>query len=128
VFIAAIVLAALGLSLVSVLARAGSRHDADRTAAAEIAPNAYAQTWPKTYDVTTCAEFLGAMSDQQRLAAGADLLVAERLKGDSVDMPDHSMITAFVSTLRTACPAAPEQSLAAAGANLYRADRDRYRR
>jgi hypothetical protein len=123
--IALAVLATLVLGLVAVLARTGGPGSDSRTPPAEIS---YAQTWPKAYEATTCADFLDAMTSQQRAAAGADLLVSARVKGDSAGMPSDALIADFTAGLRNACPIAPDLSVSGAADALYARHRDRFRR
>jgi hypothetical protein len=64
----------------------------------------YAQTWHKDYSNTSCSEWSGQMSEQQRFAASADMLTAARNKMDGGSgVPNDSLIDEFTAGLDTVC-------------------------
>jgi hypothetical protein len=127
VVIVALVVLTVGLSVGGLVLRHDRPADGGRTAAAEPGDR-YAQTWPKAYDATSCDEFLHAMSDRQQFAAAADLLVRERIKGDSPGMPAEDLIEAFRAGLAQLCAAAPELGVTGTATSYYGSERERFRR
>ncbi|MFF7681443.1 hypothetical protein ACFZA2_01690 [Microbacterium sp. NPDC007973] len=76
---------------------------ADGTAA-ESAPSKYEQTWSSPYSETTCAEWAGEMTRQQRFAAAADILAAAWARiEDSDRFPPDSLIQRFQAGVDSAC-------------------------
>lgn len=87
----------------------------------------YDQSWSKSYDTTTCSEWLEEMSSQQRFAAAADMLTGARNKGDGGSgLPADDLIRQFESGLDNAC-VIPTATLAETAAALYLTDRERFR-
>ena len=74
------------------------------TSTADDLGNKYAQTWERSYSETTCADWTGEMTAQQKFAAAADILVAAwtKIEGSS-QFPDDSMINEFRDGIGTAC-------------------------
>lgn len=97
------------------------------SAASPTTPGKYEQTWPRSYSETTCQEWSGAMSAEQRLAAAADMLTGARNKGDGgTGLPPDSLIRTFELGVTTAC-VIPSASVAEVGAGLYLTERARFR-
>lgn len=90
----------------------------------------YTQTWAKSYSATTCEEWAGSMTADQRRVAAADMLTGARNKGDGgTGLPSTSLIATFQSGVSTACSAAGASSLSISevGATLYLLERERFR-
>ncbi len=89
----------------------------------------YEQTWPKSYKDTSCSEWTFSMTEQQRLAAAADILLAVRRTDDSsVGLPSDAMITDFGSGISNVCEVEIVQSwsLAEMAATVYLTERQRF--
>jgi hypothetical protein len=91
------------------------------------ADDKYEQTWPKSYSSTTCREWNGEMTTDQRWTAAADMLTGARNKGDGGQgVPPDSLVDEFMGGITTAC-VVPDMSLAEVGAGLYLTERARFR-
>jgi hypothetical protein len=87
----------------------------------------YAQTWPKAYSDTTCAEWNGEMTSGQKFAAAADMLSGARDKGDGgTGVAPDDLITEFQDGVTNAC-VIDTATLAETGASLYLTERERFR-
>lgn len=64
----------------------------------------YAQTWARSYSVTTCTDWLKYMMESQKFAAAADILTSARNKIDGgADLPADALIREFEFGITTAC-------------------------
>lgn len=82
-------------------------------------PDKYTQTWPKNYAQTTCEEWSESMSESQRFAAAADMLVGARSKDGGSGLPSDALVIQFAGDVSEACSAEVGLSLAEAGAATY---------
>ncbi len=82
-------------------------------------PDKYAQTWPQRYSDTTCSEWLDSMSEPQRFAAAADMLVGARSRDGSRTLPDDSVITSFQGDIGEACTASRPLAITEVAATIY---------
>lgn len=81
----------------------------------------YTQTWPTSYGRTTCADWSGSMTAQQRFAAAADILTAT-----SSEVPSDDLANRLVADISEACsaPAATTQTLTDVSAAVTLLDPD----
>lgn len=92
----------------------------------------FQQTWTKSYDQTDCADWVGAMTQDQQWAAAADMLTGARNKGDGGSgVPSDGLITAFKADITTACEgeiqASGSDDIATIGASVYLVGRETYK-
>lgn len=79
----------------------------------------YLQTWEHPYSHTTCADWSGRMTSQQRFAAAADMLTGARNKGDGGrGLPPDSLISEFEAGVTNVC-VEPTMTITDAAVGLY---------
>ena len=71
----------------------------------------FKQTWTKSYDATTCADWRDVMDNHQRFVAAGDFLITLRKKDGNGDLPPDEMIGAFALDMSDMC-AAPAGQIA----------------
>lgn len=91
-------------------------------------PEKYKQTWAKSYRATTCTDWQGQMTAEQRWAAAADMLTGARSKDGSDDLPPDELVDTFEAGVTTVCstPSMDTLNLAEVGATLYLTERARF--
>jgi hypothetical protein len=66
----------------------------------------YEQTWDTAYSSTTCTQFAGEMTDDERFAMAADMITgAATDKNPDAGLPPDSLVKDVVSQMSTACEA-----------------------
>lgn len=123
-----ILLGSLGILVIIALATSGGDGGSgDPGGATGGNTDRYTQTWTKPYSSTTCNEWLGSMTGQQRFAAAADMLTRARNTGDGgTGLPPDSLILSFQSDVSEACSAQGSMSVAEVGASVYLIGRSMY--
>lgn len=87
----------------------------------------YDQTWRKDYGSTNCGEWLGEMTNDERFAGGADMLVsAWGVDGTEGELPTDNVVDSFVDDISTACEAGDDLVLNETAVGIYLIDKDRY--
>lgn len=88
----------------------------------------YTQTWRQPYESTTCAQWASEMTDAQRFAAAADMLVGAReVWGEPKKLPSDALINAVAADVSDTCTAAPKTwSISELAATMFITDKDRY--
>ena len=86
----------------------------------------YDQTWTTSYSSTTCGQWLGEMTEQQRWAAAADMLLGARSKDGDADLPPDDLVTAFGSGIANVCEVESSVSITDVAVELYLAERSRF--
>lgn len=85
----------------------------------------YDQTWSKAYNSTTCAELKGSMTQQQRWAMAADMLVGARKADGITAMPSDDLVNAFTGDTLEACTI-DSATVTDIGGSLYAIGRAQY--
>ena len=80
--------------------------------------------WPKTAADTTCADWSTQMSQSQREALGAAILLALRSDDGAVSMPRDEVIKAYVTAIGDTCAQNPDAKISTVGATLYNLSKD----
>lgn len=87
------------------------------------AADKYTQTWTKEYKVTSCSEWLGEMTDDQRRVAAADILTAARNKiSGGSGLPSDGLIADFQRNINIACEGSDEVTILEAAYFVYNYD------
>lgn len=87
---------------------------------------AYVQTWERSYSDTNCAQWKHEMTEQERFAGAADILVSAWQKFDSsADFPSDSLIRQFRNSISLAC-ANPAHSVSDVAYAVYVGEADTY--
>jgi hypothetical protein len=80
----------------------------------------YVQTWSKSYDRTSCAEWSARMTDRQRWTAALDMLKNARAADDAFAVvPSDRSVDRFRRGVDARCGAAVTDTVAGAGARVY---------
>ena len=97
VLLAVVVVAVISLAI-------GLTSSKGRSAGGSDAADKYRQTWTQSYSDTTCREWFGEMTADQRFAAAADILASARNKIDGASgLPPDSLIDEFADGLDNVC-------------------------
>ena len=72
-----------------------------------VAASKYDQTWPADYNVTTCADWSGKMTEHQRFVAAGDQVFGARKSWDVQALPSDALISKFESAMTVACASEP---------------------
>jgi hypothetical protein len=65
----------------------------------------FKQTWSKSYDETTCTDWLDLMDNHQRFVAAGDQLIVLRKRDGNGELPPDDMIGAFALSMSDICRA-----------------------
>lgn len=82
----------------------------------------YQQSWPTPYSSTTCGDYLTAMSEQQRWALAADMLVGARKVDGLTALPADATVDRFEQDMATACEPIATAKTTEIGASVYLVD------
>jgi len=75
--------------------------------------------WPKTAGDTSCAEWTSQMTNDQRQALGAAMLIALRANDGGTIRPRDDVMTAYAKAVGDVCATTPEATVSAVGATIY---------
>lgn len=75
--------------------------------------------WPKIAAETTCAEWTTQMTDVQREAMGAAMLLALRAYDGSSVRPPEEMLDAFGDAVGDVCATTPAEKVSSVAATIY---------
>lgn len=78
----------------------------------------YGQTWQAPYEQTTCGEWFSQMSEHERWAATADMLVGARSVWKIDNMPSDSLIDTFEADISLGCEPIASVTIADTGTTL----------
>ena len=80
--------------------------------------------WPKTAAETTCTEWSSQMTEAQRQALGAAILLALRASHGGTVAPRDAVIRAYVTAIGDTCRENPDAKISTVGATLYNLSKD----
>ena len=80
--------------------------------------------WPKTAGETTCSEWTGQMTSDQRGALGAAMLLALRANDGGSVRPPEAILTGFAKAVGDVCATTPDAKVSAVGATIYALSKD----
>jgi hypothetical protein len=80
--------------------------------------------WPKTAAETTCTEWSTQMTEPQRQALGAAILLALRADDGGTVAPRDGVIKAYVTAIGDTCKENPDAKISTVGATLYNLSKD----
>jgi hypothetical protein len=83
-----------------------------------------AAAWPKTAADTTCTEWSSQMTEPQRQALGAAILLALRADDGGTTAPRDAVIKAYVTAIGDTCKENPDAKISTVGATLYNLSKD----
>lgn len=87
----------------------------------------YEQTWDKSYGDTSCREWRKVMTDHERFAGSADMIIsAWRVDGVEGQLPEDQMVESFAANLSVACEANGQLVASEVGATLYVTAKDQF--
>ena len=75
--------------------------------------------WPKTAGDTTCREWTGEMTSDQRGALGAAMLLALRANDGGTVRPPDAILDGFARAVGDVCATTPDSKVSAVGATIY---------
>lgn len=81
-------------------------------------PNKYVQTWTTPYEQTTCHDWQFEMTEPQRWAASADMLVNGRGVWKIDTMPSDSLVDKFENDISQGCQPIDTLTIADAATSL----------
>lgn len=119
-------LVGMGLAGLTAVTACGARAEGGRTPSAEQTNvmSRYVQTWSRSYDRTSCADWSARMTDGQRWTAALEMLKDARAADDAfATVPADRLVDRFRHGMDTRCRAtatgAATETVAAAGARVY---------
>jgi hypothetical protein len=80
--------------------------------------------WPKTAGETSCREWTGEMTGEQRAALGAAMLLALRENDGGTVRPRDDVLKAFATAVGDVCETTPDEKVSAVAATIYRLSDD----
>jgi hypothetical protein len=116
------------VAIVAILLVVASRESGTgQSAATSDAGDRYAQTWTQDYASTTCSQWAGDMTEQQRFAAAADMLTSARNKRDGgTGLPPDSLIRTFQGGITSGCQPIASAKITDIAVFLYLTARTRF--
>lgn len=75
--------------------------------------------WPKTAGDTTCGEWTSEMTNDQRQALGAAMLLALRSNDGGTIRPRADVMTAYTKAIGDVCATTLDAKVSAVGATIY---------
>ncbi|MGI8331037.1 hypothetical protein ACRYCC_13810 [Actinomadura scrupuli] len=115
-----------GLAGLASVAACGAQAEGGKSPTAEqtTVMSRYVQTWSKSYDRTSCAEWSARMTDRQRWTAALDMLKNARAADDAFAVvPPDRLVDRFRRGVDARCGAAATDpatdTVAGAGARVY---------
>lgn len=85
----------------------------------------FEQTWSKSYGSTTCSDFGGTMTADQRRVAAADMLTGARNQDGGKTLPSDDLIRTFMGAIDNAC-VQPTMTITDVAVGVYLTDRARF--
>lgn len=80
--------------------------------------------WPKNAGDTTCSEWTSEMTNDQRQALGAAMLLALRANDGGTIRPRADVMTAYTKAVGDVCETTPDAKVSAVGATIYALSND----
>jgi hypothetical protein len=87
----------------------------------------FTQTWPTPYEQTTCAQWLGDMTEAQKFTAAADMQVgAQSTDAKNADLPEDDLINSFAGDITQGCEPIATMTITDAAISIYLIGRNQY--